>query len=97
MAHCKAGSWLFEDGQSLLDQMVNFCGDAITRDQIAEVLGLTDPLLVSDILKAIVQRSEKQMLENIHSFAVKGGEPEILFQHLIENLRDLLILKVNPR
>ena len=84
------------DGQSLLDQMVNFCGEAITRDQIAEVLGLTDPLLVSDILKAIVQRSEKYMLKNIHAFAIKGGEPEILFHHLIENLRDLLILKVNP-
>ncbi|MCY4512577.1 MAG: DNA polymerase III subunit gamma/tau, partial [Bdellovibrionales bacterium] len=83
-------------GLSLLDQLINFCGDAITQDQIADVLGLTDPFLVFDILKAIVQGSEKYMLENIHAFAIKGGEPEILFQHLIENLRDLLILKVNP-
>ena len=26
------------DGQSLLDQMVNFCGDKVTSDQITEVL-----------------------------------------------------------
>ena len=85
------------DGQSLLDQMVNFCDDAVTLDQITDVLGLTDPSLISDILKAIVQRSEKYMLENIHAFSVKGGEPEILFQNLIESLRDLLILKINPK
>ena len=85
------------DGQSLLDQMINFCDDAVTLDQITDVLGLTDPSLISDILKAIVQRSEKHMLENIHAFSVKGGEPEILFQNLIESLRDLLILKINPK
>ena len=85
------------DGQSLLDQMVNFCGDKVTLDQITDVLGLTDPSLVFDILKAIIQRSEKGMLESLHAFSVKGGEPEILFQNLIENLRDLLILKINPK
>ena len=85
------------DGQSLLDQMVNFCDDAVTSNQIADVLGLTDPSLVSDILKAIIQRSEKSMLESLHAFSVKGGEPEILFQNLIESLRDLLILKINPK
>ena len=85
------------DGQSLLDQMVNFCGETITLERITDVLGLTDPSLVSDILKAIIQRSETQMLKNIHSCSIKGGEPDILFQNLIESLRDLLILKLNPK
>ena len=53
--------------------------------------------MIFDILSALVQRSEKQMLRNIHTFALKGGEPEILFQNLMENVRDLMILKLNPK
>ena len=85
------------DGQSLLDQMVNFCNGSITVEEIRNLLGLTDSSLIFDILRAIVRRSEADQLKNIHTFSKKGGEPDILFQNLIESLRDMILLKINPK
>ena len=84
------------DAQSLLDQMITFCGQKITTEKVVSLLGLMDSELIVQCLQAIIQRNDKQMLQVIKGLASKGCEPKIVLQSLIEGLRDLLLLKVNP-
>ena len=84
------------DAQSLLDQMITFCGQDITTKKITELLGLTDPAIIFKCLEAIVKREEQQMLEVLKDLYDKGNEPKFVLQNLLEGLRNLLILKINP-
>ena len=85
------------DAQSLLDQMTTFCNGTITSEKIVSLLGLTDPYLILETLQALLLREDKKILKIIRSFHVKGGEPRRFFQTLLENVRDLLFLKLNPK
>ncbi len=84
------------DAQSLLDQMITFCGEEITTEKITELLGLTDTEIIFKCLESIVKRDEQQMLEVLKDLYSKGNEPKLILQNLIEGLRNLLILKINP-
>ena len=85
------------DAQSLLDQMITFCGDKITTEKITEILGLTDTEIIFKCLESIVKRDEQQMLEVLKDLYFKGNESKLILQSLIEGLRNLLILKINPK
>ena len=85
------------DGQSLLDQMITFCGDEeLTSEKIIEILGLSDPQILFKCLKALIHRQEIEMIELIESLRKKGNDPKLFLQSLIEGLRNLLLLKKNP-
>ena len=84
------------DGQSLLDQMATFCDKIITFEKAIEILGLSEPMLLSKTLKALCERNEKQMIHIINEQRATGADSKLFLQVLIEGLRDLLVLKQNP-
>ena len=84
------------DGQSLLDHVVSFCGEDISPEKTAGLLGLSDPYILSQTLQAIVQRKEGRMIELIDSLRSKGADPRLFLQSLIEALSQLLLIKKNP-
>lgn len=85
------------DAQSLLDQMATFCERDITYEKVIENLGLSDPQVLLKTLKALCERDEKQMVCIIDEQHRKAVEPKLFLQNIIEGLRDLLILKKNPK
>ena len=84
------------DGQSLLDQVITFCGEDLRRETVTELLGLSDPLVLFKCLKSILHRKEEKMIEVIEDIRIKGIEPKLFLQNLIEVFRNLIILKKNP-
>lgn len=84
------------DAQSLLDQMITFCGKDITVEKIIEILGLTDLEIIFKCLQAIIKRDEQQMLKVLKEIHSKGSEPKLILQELMIGLRNLIVLKVNP-
>ena len=84
------------DGQSLLDQIITFCGEDSDKTEVTRMLGLSDPDLLLDCLRALVHRKEKDMLDVIGRLKTKGGEPLVFLQSLIEGLAQMLFLKQNP-
>ncbi len=84
------------DAQSLLDQIITFCGEKISKEEIIELLGLTDTEIIFKCLESIVKRDEQQMLAVLKDLYSKGNETKLILQSLIEGLRNLLILKINP-
>ena len=84
------------DAQSLLDQIITFCGEELTEAKVIELLGLSDPQILFCCLQALVHRKENDMIKLIQSLRAKGNEPKLFLQSLIEAVRNLLILKKNP-
>ena len=84
------------DGQSLLDQMITFCSEGLTRVKVTEYMGLSDPQTLFQCLKALIHKQEEEMLALIQSLRTKGNEPRLFLQSLIEAVRDFLLLKKNP-
>ena len=84
------------DAQSLLDQMITFSEKELTKEKVTEVLGLSDPQTLFLCLQALIHRKEKDMIGLIHTLRLKGSEPKLFLQDLIESVRNFLVLKQNP-
>ena len=82
------------DALSLLDQVITFSGNKITLDSVVDVLGLTDRTLLSDTLRAIVERNASSCLDIIQKVFHHGYDPKQFAQDLLEHLRNLMIVKV---
>ena len=84
------------DAQSLLDQAITFCGEDLKLEKVTELLGLSPPGLLSQCLKALVHRKEEEMVKAIENLRVKGAEPRLFLQSLIEAFSEFLFLKKCP-
>src|SRR4029079_5128048 len=68
------------DSQSLLDQVITFCGKKITHDQVVEILGLTDRTLLGQTLKALIDRDTPVLLRIIEKVFHLGYDPKQFIQ-----------------
>jgi DNA polymerase III gamma/tau subunit len=82
------------DAQSLLDQVITFSNLEITLSKVIEVLGLTDRQLVIDGLTALVQRDLARALQVAESVGKSGVDPKLYAQDLLEEVRNLLMVRL---
>lgn len=83
------------DAQSMLDQLVAFCGDHITEENVLEIFGFTSRETVAKITNSILQKNTVDALEILHQQADSGKELGQLLEDLIGCLRALLVSKVD--
>jgi DNA polymerase III subunit gamma/tau len=84
------------DAESMLDQLVAFCGDAIAEQDVLNVFGFTSEQTVANFCELILQRDNAGALHLLHSEAEAGKDMMKLMSDLIAYLRDLLVFKVKP-
>ena len=84
------------DAQSLLDQVITFCGTDAKEEDVRRLLGLSDPKILEDTLKALIQRQEKEILSLIAKLRYKSSTPKYFLQNLLSSFSHLLFLKKNP-
>lgn len=80
------------DAQGLLDQMITFCQKKFESKDITTILGLTDRSLLMQAIQSLLQRSPEKMVKVLSQLYVKGGDPALFLQHLIKEIRNLLLL-----
>ncbi|HEX3444539.1 MAG TPA: DNA polymerase III subunit gamma/tau, partial [Chthoniobacterales bacterium] len=83
------------DAESMLDQLVAFCGNEINEDQVLEIFGLTSELVVADLARSIVKANAPAALRIIHDQAEAGKDLSRILVDLIGFLRHLLIDQVD--
>jgi DNA polymerase III subunit gamma/tau len=83
------------DAESMLDQLVAFCGNEINEDQVLEIFGLTSELVVADLARSIVDANAPAALRIIHDQAEAGKDLSRILGDLIGFLRYLLIDQVD--
>ncbi len=83
------------DAESMLDQLVAFCGNEINEDQVLEIFGLTSELVVADLARSVVKADASAALRIIHGQAEAGKDLSKILGDLIGFLRHLLIDQVD--
>jgi len=84
------------DAQSMLDQLVAFCGDHITEANVLDVFGFTSREKVAQLATALLARDTPAALSLIQKEAESGRELSQLLGELIGALRALLVAKLDP-
>ncbi len=84
------------DAESMLDQLVAFCGDPIAEEDVLKVFGFTSEQVVADFTEQILNGATPEALAVLEEQAENGKDMMKLMSDLIAYLRDLLVCKVKP-
>jgi DNA polymerase III subunit gamma/tau len=84
------------DAESMLDQLVAFCGETIAESDVLDVFGFTSEQTVADFTAKILRGETSEALGVLDEQAAAGKEMMKLMSDLIAHLRDLLVYKVKP-
>lgn len=84
------------DAESMLDQLVAFCGDPISEADVLKVFGFTSEQTVADLTDKILRGATAEAIELVHEQCESGKDMMKLMSDLISYLRDLLVFKVKP-
>ncbi len=84
------------DAQSMLDQLVAFCGETISEENVLDIFGFTSREKVAELTSKLLSRNTPAALKLIQTEAESGRELSQLLGELIGCLRGLLIAKLDP-
>jgi DNA polymerase-3 subunit gamma/tau len=84
------------DAESMLDQLVAFCGEKIAEPDVLNVFGFTSEQTVANFTDKILRGLTSDALELLHAEAENGKDMMKLMSDLIAYLRDVLVGKVKP-
>ena len=89
----RSASGSFRDALGTLDQLVAFGGEAVTTDEVVELLGAADAELLFDTTDALANGDAKAALETVERLARSGRDPGQFARDLIAHLRQLLVAR----
>ncbi len=84
------------DAESMLDQLVAFCGGEIAEADVLSIFGFTAQQTVTELCGAILSGDAPSALGVVHQQAEGGKNLTSLLSELISHLRNLLVLKADP-
>jgi DNA polymerase-3 subunit gamma/tau len=84
------------DAESMLDQLVAFCGEEISEQDVLNVFGFTSEQTVVDLTGKILRSETVGALEVLYQQCEAGKDMMRLMSDLISYLRDLLVFKAKP-
>lgn len=84
------------DAESMLDQLVAFCGEKITEPDVLNVFGFASEQTVVDLTGKILRGETASALDVLYQQSEAGKDMMRLMSNLISYLRDLLVFKAKP-
>ena len=85
------------DAQSMLDQLVSFCGNSIDEQDVNDIFGVTSRETVARALAYILDRQLPSLLHLVHELSEAGRDMGQLLSEIMGAVRELLISKVAPQ
>ncbi len=85
------------DAQSVLEQVISYCGKDVSRRKVSEILGVVGSESIQEVVGAILSDEPEKILQVVHSLILQGHDIEQFYKELIEHVRNLLVLKVSPK
>ena len=89
----KAAEGSMRDAQSLLDQVVAFCGLEVQDEDAGQLLGTVRTERLVECLMALLQQDAAAALHVVHTLQSEGHETAGLVRALLEGLRHMIVLK----
>ena len=84
------------DAQSMLDQLVAFCGHQVREQDVLDVFGFTSHQTVSGLCGAILTGQPADALNQLYQQAESGKDLSRLLADVIFHFRNVLVHKVDP-
>lgn len=84
------------DAESMLDQLVAFCGEKISENDVLSVFGFTGEQIVVDLTGHIMRSETAEAIDLLNQQCDAGKDMMRLISDLIVYLRDLLVFKAKP-
>ena len=84
------------DAESMLDQLVAFCGDSIAASDVLDIFGFTAPQVVAGLAGNILRGETPAALAVLDEQTAAGKDLLRLLGDLITHFRNLLVSQVNP-
>ena len=84
------------DAQSMLDQLVAFCGDSIEESDVLEVFGFTGIETITGLGSSIINKDTANALSTVYEQSEAGKELSQLLSDLISHFRSVLVFQVDP-
>jgi DNA polymerase-3 subunit gamma/tau len=81
------------DAQSLLDQVVAYCGTEANDDDVGHLLGSVGSETLARCLTALFQQDAETVLRTADALQAEGHEATAILRALQEGLRHLIVLK----
>ena len=79
------------DAQSILDQMISFCGKTISQLDVLKVYGLASKDMLSRLAELIIHADYDEIIKLSDSFSVEGIDFYRALLDLSDNFRELLL------
>ncbi len=89
----KAADGSMRDALTILDQ-VSSLGNEIKKEDIKDMLGLSDSQTIYSLIDAIFKSDKKRIIELINEFSELGMDLKAIYRDLLMYLRDMVILKI---
>lgn len=83
------------DAQSMLDQLVAFCGEQITEQDVLDIFGFTRSEAVATLARNILDQDTVAALRELHTQADSGKDLSRMLADLIQHFRTLLVHQVD--
>ncbi|MEJ6642110.1 MAG: DNA polymerase III subunit gamma/tau [Akkermansiaceae bacterium] len=84
------------DAQSMLDQLVAFCGNEINEANVLDIFGFTSRETVAALLLGILEKQPAKALEVIHQQFDGGKDLGQLLGEIVGAIRALVVAQLNP-
>ncbi|HYR22794.1 MAG TPA: DNA polymerase III subunit gamma/tau [Chthoniobacterales bacterium] len=84
------------DAESMLDQLVAFCGEKISENDVLNIFGFTSEQTVVNLTGKILHSETAAALDVLYEQCEAGKDMMRLMSDLISYLRDLLVFKAKP-
>lgn len=93
----RAADGSMRDALSLLDQCVSLGGNAISAEEVSEIVGVTDPKFVFDFAKSIINGNISDALLYVKQAYEKGFDFKNACDEILECFRNIMIAKSLPK
>jgi DNA polymerase III subunit gamma/tau len=90
----RAAEGSLRDGLSLLEQAIAYGGDAITDEQVRELLGVVAESVLDELVEAIAAQSAERALGLVHRLIADGQNLQHFCREAIRHFRNLLVARV---
>ena len=92
-AVARAAEGGIRDAESILDQLVSYCGNEITFHDVFDVLGLVDWRVLHELCEAILDKDVGKQLRLVEDVVVCGKDLAQFVHEVLRYFRNLLVCK----
>jgi DNA polymerase-3 subunit gamma/tau len=90
----RASEGSMRDAQSLLDQVISFCGKNVEDEQVRELLGVIPQQLLEGFTMAILENDSPAVLRLVGNLIQSGRNLQHFVREMLAHFRNLLMVKV---